>query len=212
MSRLCEQTRAPERRCIATGETGAPDRFVRFVRNPQGWVMPDFAGKLPGRGAWVTANREALAAAVKKRAFARSFGGDAKAPEDLAAIVEAGLVKAALSALGMARRVGKAAVGFDQAARLCRAGKAVVLVSAAGGGEDGQRKLKALAPAAPFFGFFEGRELSAALGREGVVHVALKSGAAAKRFAREARRLEGFRASVSQPREERIRVPVDPAA
>lgn len=157
-------------------------------------MTPDLAGRLPGRGAWVTATREALAKATKARAFSRAFKAEARTPEDLAASVEAGLAKAALSALGLGRRAGEAAVGFDQARRLLEAGKAAALVSAADGAEDGKRKLKALAPGLPFFGRFESRELSAALGRDGVVHVALKKGPAAARFIREARRLEGFRA------------------
>ena len=185
---------------------------MRFVRDPQGCVAPDFVGKLPGRGAWVTANPAALDAAINKRAFAKSFGADAKTPENLTASVEAGLAKAALSALGMARRVGDAAVGFDQAARLCRAGKAQALVSAVDGGKDGKRKLNALALGVSYIGFFESRELSAALGREGVVHIALKKGAAAKRFVREARRLEGFRTAIRPALEETGKVQVDPAA
>lgn len=181
------------RRCIATGNVAAPEGLVRFALDPEDRVTPDIAGKLPGRGAWVTASRGAVDKAVRARAFARAFKREAKTPDDLAASVEAGLAKAALSALGLARRAGDAAVGFDQAERLLRAGKAGVLVSAADGADDGKRKLKGLAPGLPFFGRFQSRELSAALGRDGVVHVALKKGPAAARFAREARRLEGFR-------------------
>jgi len=166
---------------------------VRFVLDCAGAVTPDFSGKLPGRGAWVTATREAVDLAVKKGAFARSFRSDATAPADLAARVEAGLTKAALNALGLCRRTGAAAVGFDQAKQLLRGGKAAALISAADGAEDGKRKLKALARGAVRFEFFEGCELSAALGRDGVVHVALKGGPAANRFIREARRLDGFR-------------------
>jgi len=39
----------PERRCIATGESGPTARLVRFVLGPDGTVVPDLAGKLPGR-------------------------------------------------------------------------------------------------------------------------------------------------------------------
>jgi len=171
------------------------------VLDPDGALAPDFSGKLPGRGAWVRADRDALAAAMRKNAFARSFGRPVTAPDDLAIRVEAGLAAASLSALGLARRVGDAAVGFEQAARMVRSGKAQALISAADAGADGKRKLKALAPALAFFGFFDGRALSAALGREGVAHVALKKGAAAMRFMREARRLEGFRAAAGPPQE-----------
>lgn len=141
----------------------------------------------------MSANRAALEKAVRAGAFARSFKAEVKTPDDLAAIVEAGLAKSALAALGLARRTGDAAIGFDQAKRLLEAGKAAVLVSAADGAEDGKRKLKGAGAGVSVFGRFQSRALSAALGRDGVVHVALKKGPAAARFAREARRLEGFR-------------------
>jgi hypothetical protein len=185
------------RRCAATGEICAPERLIRFVLDPNDVATPDFSGRLPGRGAWVKADREALAAAVNKKAFARSFGRDVKTLDDLADRVEAGLAAASLSALGLARRVGDAAVGFEQAARLCRTGKAAALVSAADA--RGRQKLKGLAPEIAFFGFLDGAELSKALGRDGVAYVALKQGAAAERFMREARRLKGFRAHGDPP-------------
>jgi len=166
---------------------------LRFVLDPSGIVTPDFSGKLPGRGAWVTATREAIEMAVAKGAFARSFKSTAPAPDGLAAMVEAGIAKAAANALGLARRVGDAAAGFDQARQLLRENKAAALISASDGAEDGKRKLKALAKGAEVFSIFDCRELSAALGRDGVIHVALNRGPAAKRFIREARRLERFR-------------------
>ncbi len=169
--------------------------MLRFVIDPSGVVTPDLAGELPGRGAWVTANRSALEEAIKRGAFARSFKTGAKTPEALAETVEQGLVKAALNALGLARRVGDAAAGFDQVKRLLKDGDATVLAAAREGGEDGKRKLKALAKGAFYVDAFSSPELSKALGRDGVVHVALKKGPAAERFKRAAARLEGFRSA-----------------
>ena len=162
---------------------------------PDGVVTPDFSGKLPGRGAWVTASYAAIEAAKKKGAFARSFKQAAKTPEDLAANVEASLAKKALSALGMARKVGDVVLGFDQVRASLKENKIAVLIAAMDGAEDGRKKLRALARELPVIEVFAERELSAALGRVGVVHVALKTGPAAVRYLREARRLEGFRSA-----------------
>ena len=52
------------------------------VRAVAGWRrhVPDVGAKLPGRGAWVRADRESLGAAqVKKGAFARAFKAEVKA-------------------------------------------------------------------------------------------------------------------------------------
>ncbi len=183
------------RRCIATGETASPESFIRFVLSPGGVVTPDFSGKLPGRGAWVSASKDALDAAIKQKAFARSFKAAVQTPVDLAERVEAGLAKAALSTLGLGRRSGDVAVGFEKVRAALKDGNVRVLVSARDGAADGVRKLQALAKTAAQIMLFDEHELSAALGRDRVIHAAVKDGPAAERFLRAARRLEGFRVS-----------------
>jgi hypothetical protein len=42
-----------ERKCLVTGARLEPDQLIRFVKGPDGRVVPDVAAKLPGRGAWV---------------------------------------------------------------------------------------------------------------------------------------------------------------
>ena len=185
---------APERRCVATGASLSPQDGLRFVLSPQGDLAPDFSGKLPGRGAWIEASRSALATALKKGGFARSLKAAAPAADDLAARVEAGLAKATLSALGLARKTGDAVVGFEKVRTALKENSAAVLLNAVDGGPDGRRKLAGLAGETLVIELFTEAELSAALGRdEPTVHVALKTGPAATRFLREARKLEGFR-------------------
>lgn len=185
------------RKCIATGETSSPNGFVRFVLSPDGAIAPDFTGKLPGRGAWVSANRTALDTAITKGGFARSFKQNATITPNLGDAVEVGLAKLALSALGMARRTGEVLIGFDQVKAALKDKSASVLIAASDGAEDGRRKLKALAKELTPVELFSGSELSAALGRDGVVHAALKSGAGTDRFLIAAQRLEGFRGAAT---------------
>lgn len=171
-------------------------------------MAPDFSGKLPGRGAWVSASRAAVEKARTKGAFSRALKKGVGAPDDLADRVEAGLARAALSALGLARKAGDATLGFEKVRAALKARDIAVLVSASDASEDGKAKLARLAQktgkgaegsdqgGAALVDLFAGSELSAALGRDGVVHVALRRGPAAARFLREARRLEGFRDGV----------------
>ena len=179
---------------MATGAALTPETGLRFIVSPDGELAPDFTGKLPGRGAWLTPDKAALETALKKGAFARSFKTGVRAPEDMAARVEAGLAKQALSALGLARRTGDVATGFEKARAMLAEGSAGVLINAADGGEDGRRKLKAAAGDAAVVEVFAEAELAAALGRdEPTVHVVIREGPAAQRFLKEARRLRGFR-------------------
>ena len=64
------------RRCLVTGIVRPKPELLRFVVDPHGQIVPDIAGKLPGRGLWLTAQRAIVAEASSKRVFARA----AKAP------------------------------------------------------------------------------------------------------------------------------------
>ena len=65
----------PVRQCAVTRERLAPDALIRFVRSPDGVVVPDVFGKLPGRGAWVTADRQTLAKGMKQGTLCCLFLG-----------------------------------------------------------------------------------------------------------------------------------------
>ena len=61
-----DRSDGPDRKCIATGEVQPKFGLIRFVAAPDGTVVPDVMGKLPGRGVYVSAERSALETAVKK--------------------------------------------------------------------------------------------------------------------------------------------------
>jgi len=104
----------PERRCIATGESGPTDRLVRFVLGPEAVVVPDLAAKLPGRGVWLTAERALVERAVAKKLFSRAFKAQAAAPGDLADRLEALLAQRLIDVIGLARKAGQAVTGFEK--------------------------------------------------------------------------------------------------
>ena len=53
-----------ERTCIVTRETKDTSELIRFVKGPDGSVVPDLKRKLPGRGVWVSGNKSCVAKAV----------------------------------------------------------------------------------------------------------------------------------------------------
>lgn len=195
----------PERRCIATGESGGTERMIRFVLDPEGRLTPDLAARLPGRGIWLTADRALADRAVKKRLFSRAFRQPVEAPEDLADRLEALALARVVEALGLARKAGLAVSGFEKARARLKKGPVGALVAAADGAEDGRGKLAGVAAAAaesagrpspPVVDALTAAELGLAFGRDSVVHAVLDEGGAAERVVREARRLDGLR----QPR------------
>lgn len=183
------------RRCFVTGEVRPRAELIRFVVDPAGRIVPDVAARLPGRGLWLTARRDIVAKAVAKRLFARAARASVTVDEGLADRVEALLAAQCCSLLGLARRAGQAVAGFVKVRTLAASGGAAVLVEAADGGADARGKLEALAPGVPVIDRLTCAELSAALGREHVVHAALLPGRLARAFVEAAARLGGFRAA-----------------
>src|SRR5688572_9647857 len=95
------------RRCLVTRESRDASRLVRFVVDPQGQVRPDVEQRLPGRGMWLSAERDVVNRAVAKNLFARAARAQVRAGPDLAFEVERLLARRALDSLELARRAGQ---------------------------------------------------------------------------------------------------------
>ena len=190
-----DRTGESERKCIATGETQPKQGLIRFVMGPEGRVVPDVMGKLPGRGVYVTSSREALGTAVKKKLFARGFKAQVQVPDELAQEVERQVVRRLIELISLARKSGDAVSGFERVKDWLYKEDARVLIQAADGSGRGKSKLST-----PYKGKFIGcltaDELGMAFGRQTAIHAALASGGLSKRVVDEAQRLQGLREMV----------------
>lgn len=207
------KTRAqPERRCIVTGERGAPADMVRFVLSPDGAVTPDIALRLPGRGAWVRADRAVVDKAVASGAFSRAFRSQAQADPELSDQVAALVAGRVLHHLGLGRRAGDVLCGFEIVRDALKSEGCACLIEASDGADDGREKLvqilrarqagrpetanwpnpgeSCLSPA--LAGCFTAEELGMALGRERVVHACVRAGRFADVWLTDLARLSGF--------------------
>lgn len=185
-----------ERLCALTRELKPVAEMIRFVVGPSGDAVPDVKRKLPGRGIWVTANRDAVAEAVKRNVFPRGFKRDLKVSRGLPAEVENLLAKAALDALAMAGKAGLALHGAAKVENTLSRGQAVAILHAKDGAEDGKRKINAYLRGGsadlPVIEAFSVEQLDLALGRANVVHAALLAGPATTTFVARASRLARF--------------------
>ncbi len=130
-----------ERTCLVTRATGPTAGLIRFVRAPDGQVVPDLRAKLPGRGVWISGRRAVVAEAVRKRVFSRGFKVETEAPADLPDLVDRLLAEAALGSLSMARKAGKVVTGFGKVTSALARGQAVAVVHAIEAADDGRRKV-----------------------------------------------------------------------
>ncbi len=129
-----------ERLCAVTRTVKPVEDLIRFVVGPQG-VVPDLKRKLPGRGLWVTANRETLAHAIARKIFARGFKRDVRVEPTLVELTEKLLTAAVLDALAIAGKSGLVATGFSKVEAALTRGHVAALLHAAEARTDGVAKL-----------------------------------------------------------------------
>ena len=183
------------RMCIVTRECLDEAALLRFVRSPEGVVVPDLARKLPGRGVWVRLNRGLVAEASRKRVFSRSFSAETRSPDDLPDLVGRLLRQTVLSMLPLARKAGEAVTGFMKVEDALQRGRTRILIHAADAQPDGCRKLDRLADeTVERVTMFSGEELDLAFGRSNVVHAAVTRGGLAEKLVAAVRRIDLYEA------------------
>jgi predicted RNA-binding protein YlxR (DUF448 family) len=172
------------RLCVATRAVKPIEDMIRFVRGPDGAVVPDLKRKLPGRGVWVTAQRVALAQAINRGAFRRGLKSEVAVSENLLVLVEQLLERSVLDALAIARKAGDVVTGFVAVADAIQTKPVIALLHAQDAAVEGRRKLASMlqrrdtqdAKGIVTITAFTSAQLDLALSRSNVVHAALLAG------------------------------------
>ncbi len=207
-----------ERRCIVRRHCLTEDRLIRFVASPDGVVTPDLAARLPGRGLWVSADRNAVREAAAKNLFSRAAKSSltlpaqadgldqAAAADALADQVGSLLKKQALGALGLTKRGGELVHGRMRVEERLNKGPVGALIEAADAAEDGRRQVRnklfglekdADVAHAPVINNFTVAELSLALGAENVVHAAVNPGKLCRKLRNDTEKLVSYDADMA---------------
>ncbi len=185
----------PERKCVLSGERENASALIRLALGPDNVVAPDIHGKAPGRGAWIGVTGEELAKAQAKGKLAgvlkRAFKVDhVQLLDDMAGRISTALEKAFLDRLGLEARSGNLILGAEKIDTAARSGQVALLLHASdastdgsgkrdqswrvGEDEEGSGKAGIKLPV-------DRDAISAALGRQNAVHVALIDKKAAER-------------------------------
>lgn len=187
-----DRSQGPERKCVASGESQPKNGLIRFVASPDGDVVADIAGKLPGRGVYVAADRAALELAVARNLFARGLKAAVRCPDDLIDSVERMLARRVVDLISLARKSGQAVTGYEKVKSWLDTQRAQVLVQASDGSGRGKSKLSTPHDGR-YIGWLTAEELGQAFGRQTAIHAVLASGGLANRVVEEAQRLRGVR-------------------
>jgi hypothetical protein len=214
-----EPETGPMRRCVVTRERRPKEQMFRFVVGPGRELIPDLAGKLPGRGIWLSASRDVIEGAHGTRpkgtepnattrggtprgakgrelvrAIARAAHGPVQVSPDLPGVLETALVRRIGDLIGLARRSGQAVAGFEKARDWMRTHPVGLVLQAADGSEAERARFRSAVPdTVSVLTPLTGAELGRVMGHETVVHVALGAGRLASSIAIEATRLAGIR-------------------
>lgn len=208
-----ESQHSPIRKCILSGEHGTRAQLIRLALGPDGNVAPDLFAKAPGRGAWIGVTGEELAKAQAKGKLAgllrRAFKADKiELADDLAGRIGRGLEQAFLDRLGLEARAGHLILGAEKIDAAARSGQVRLLLHASDASSDGSGKRdQAWRVGEDAEGSGKGgvklpvdRDvLSAALGRQNAVHVALIDQKAADRVMHHLGRWLNFKGCSNAP-------------
>jgi hypothetical protein len=150
--------------------------------------VPDLSESLPGRGFWVSAQRSAIEALVRRKAR-----GPSKArlscEAGMSDRIEALLAGRCMALIGFARRAGHAVVGRERVSAAADRGALALVLQARGAVTTGNET----APAGRF-ALLDTAELGRAWGRDDASLIGILPGRIAQSLARELHRLAGFRA------------------
>ena len=181
------------RRCLVSGTERPKAELIRFVVGPDGSIVPDLEERLPGRGLWLSADRDVLNTASGGRVFAKAARRQVDVPDDLADRIEALLAARVMDLIGLARRSGSVVNGFEKVRAFLKEGRKGILLAASDGASGGRKKLLGGNSGRTELDVLNSAELGHALGREQVVHAIVASGPLAERICREMGRLRGVR-------------------
>jgi uncharacterized protein len=93
--------------------------MLRFVVAPDRSVVPDLAGRLPGRGAYTCTDPKCVSVAVQRKQFIRAFKGEADVPAtvDLVADIARLVTGRITGLLSMLNKAGMVVSGGDAVER-----------------------------------------------------------------------------------------------
>jgi len=105
---MADKRHTPQRTCLGCRQVMEQHELVRYVLAPDGQLLVDYRGRLPGRGAYTCLSRECLRLAVQRRQFQRAFRRDSLVvdPEGLNAAILTAIESRIVNLLGMAKKSG----------------------------------------------------------------------------------------------------------
>lgn len=130
-----------EKRCFVSKQTYSRETMIRFVVSPEREVVFDVDEKLPGAGMWLYPTQENMQLAINKKMFNKAAQGTVKIDENLYNIVLERLKSKIIHLLGLARKSGCLAFGYEGVKKMMQSSKIGIAFEANDASENGTKKL-----------------------------------------------------------------------
>ena len=164
------------RKCIVTREILPKSSLIRFVLGPDNQIYPDIeGGKLPGKGIWVKANKSILQKAVKSGSFAKAHGCAVTVTQVIVDLVNNLLKQKCFDILGLCNKAGLVITGYEKVKHVLKNEQNSIYLKAVDSNAEPVSKNN-------LYNIFANDELAKLLGKENVVHIAVKSGGLTKKL------------------------------
>lgn len=135
----------PERTCALTRRKAGRDDLVRLVASPDGDVVVDYRGKLPGRGVWIWPDAKALSLLERKKGLVERQLRARMDPSAIRAQLASALDVALRDGLALSAAAGALVFGQDMVSQALQAGRLDRVVLAADTADRTADKVRLLA-------------------------------------------------------------------
>lgn len=181
------------RTCVVGRDEHPREALLRLVASPDGEVVVDFRGNLPGRGAWILPEAERLALLPRRAgalASALGLSPDRVDGARVASAIRDSVAAGVLDGLSIAAAAGVLIRGQERLGEALARGVTALVGVASDASERTVARLRAASPEALFVPVpFEAAVLGARVGEATVAVFGVPSSAAAGALRRQLRRL-----------------------
>ena len=182
-------------KCLVSGSTER-SQLLKFVVSPSDELVPDLAERLPGQALWLTGKKSVLEQALHENQFSLAAGVALSWRDDLAVFLGQQMEAHLLSLIGLARKAGAIKLGFAKVSAALTQKEAQLLFCASDAAIHGRQKMTSLARqnGVKVCSLLPISALSAAMGRENIVHAVVTEKGWSERLDRDISRLSLYQA------------------
>ena len=174
--------------CMVTKEELSEDTLIAFVLDSENNLVPDIFNKLPGKKLWIKCKRCVIEEAINRSLFDKEFGVNVKIADDLFDVIVRVLERSCFGLLTLGKKSGDIVSGFQKVKTAIRSGKVEFIIEASDAAQGSRKKLGLNENEIKVIDIFNKEQLSYALAKETVVHIAVMSGGMAKKIKNELNR------------------------